>query len=174
MLEINDVDFLFKRTAYIAGGMAGAFCATNVSHYSPYGIEGWRFAFHVVAALSIFLAILLRSFAKVIVLALLCLILLFWRGRVLPSANCCSRKGCVLSSAGHSGVLSFCVFSGGGGFPVVAILSRKPCQKQQVCPTPNIESACCPFWQIHKRYCIFTMGPRSVRGALAVSVHGIA
>lgn len=47
-----------------AGGMAGAFFATNISHYSPYGMEGWRFAFHVVAALSVFLALLLRMFAR--------------------------------------------------------------------------------------------------------------
>eukprot|EP00884_Botryococcus_braunii_P002021 jgi/Botrbrau1/1181/Bobra.0162s0063.2 len=46
------------------GGMAGAFFATNVSHYSPFGMEGWRFAFHLVAVLSICLAFLLRAFAS--------------------------------------------------------------------------------------------------------------
>lgn len=51
-------------TSLNAGGMAGAFFATNASHYIPFGMEGWRFAFHVVAVLSICLAFLLRALAS--------------------------------------------------------------------------------------------------------------
>ena len=32
------------------GGMAGAFYATNVGATTLFGIEGWRFAFHLVRA----------------------------------------------------------------------------------------------------------------------------
>jgi hypothetical protein len=47
-----------------AGGMAGAFFATNISHYKVLNTEGWRFAFHTVAAVSICLALLLGTFAS--------------------------------------------------------------------------------------------------------------
>jgi MFS family permease len=36
------------------GGMLGGFFATNVSHQQIMGIEGWRFAFHLVAVISVF------------------------------------------------------------------------------------------------------------------------
>ena len=36
-----------------AGAVGGGLFATNVGHYSPFGIDGWRFALHVVALLSI-------------------------------------------------------------------------------------------------------------------------
>lgn len=35
------------------GGMLGGLFATNVGHYAPLGIEGWRFAFLTVAAISV-------------------------------------------------------------------------------------------------------------------------
>lgn len=45
------------------GGMAGSFFATNVGGMRPLGVEGWRFAFHLVAAVSILTAMLVFRFA---------------------------------------------------------------------------------------------------------------
>lgn len=36
-----------------AGGMIGGFFATNIGSTQPFGIEGWRFAFHLMAGISI-------------------------------------------------------------------------------------------------------------------------
>ena len=36
------------------GVVGGGVFATNVGHYSPFGMDGWRFALHVVAVLSVF------------------------------------------------------------------------------------------------------------------------
>ena len=36
-----------------AGGMVGGFFATNIGSTMPYGMEGWRFAFHLMAAVSL-------------------------------------------------------------------------------------------------------------------------
>jgi MFS family permease len=35
------------------GGMTGGVFATNMGSHQPYGIDGWRFAFHCVAAVSL-------------------------------------------------------------------------------------------------------------------------
>ena len=37
----------------VAGGMIGGFFATNIGSMQPFGIEGWRFAFHLMAAVSL-------------------------------------------------------------------------------------------------------------------------
>jgi MFS family permease len=47
-----------------AGGMVGAFYATNISGYQPFGIQGWRFAFQFMAGLSIVTSVLLYLYAK--------------------------------------------------------------------------------------------------------------
>lgn len=36
----------------VTGGMIGGFFATNVGATRPLGIEGWRFAFHLMAAVA--------------------------------------------------------------------------------------------------------------------------
>lgn len=36
-----------------AGGMVGGFFATNIGSTTPFGMEGWRFAFHLMAAVSL-------------------------------------------------------------------------------------------------------------------------
>ena len=36
-----------------SGAVGGGLFATNVGHYSLFGMDGWRFALHVVALLSI-------------------------------------------------------------------------------------------------------------------------
>ena len=41
-----------------AGGMAGGFFATSIGDKHPFGIEGWRFAFFLIASVSIFTGIL--------------------------------------------------------------------------------------------------------------------
>ena len=41
-----------------AGGMAGGFFATNLGATSVAGVEGWRCAFHFIAALSVVTAAL--------------------------------------------------------------------------------------------------------------------
>lgn len=41
-----------------AGGMAGGFFATSIGNQRPLGIEGWRFAFLVIAAVSVCTGIL--------------------------------------------------------------------------------------------------------------------
>ncbi|BDA49896.1 probable quinolone resistance protein NorA at N-terminal half [Coccomyxa sp. Obi] len=48
--------FLFTMAAL--GGMAGGFFATSISGKRPGGIEGWRFAFYVVAALAAVAAVI--------------------------------------------------------------------------------------------------------------------
>lgn len=45
------------------GGMAGALFATNVGGKSVLGVEGWRCAFHAVAAVSLGTAWLVRRYA---------------------------------------------------------------------------------------------------------------
>ncbi|KAL4436794.1 hypothetical protein ABPG75_003933 [Micractinium tetrahymenae] len=45
------------------GGMAGSFFATNIGGMRPMGIEGWRFAFHLVAAISVLTAALVYKHA---------------------------------------------------------------------------------------------------------------
>lgn len=35
-----------------AGGMLGGFFATNVGSTHPFGVEGWRFSFHLMAAVA--------------------------------------------------------------------------------------------------------------------------
>ncbi|EFN58437.1 hypothetical protein CHLNCDRAFT_140406 [Chlorella variabilis] len=45
------------------GGMAGAFYATNVGATTLFGIEGWRFAFHLVGGVCLFTAALVLRFA---------------------------------------------------------------------------------------------------------------
>lgn len=37
----------------LLGGLAGAFFATSIGGMHVLGLEGWRFAFHVVAGISI-------------------------------------------------------------------------------------------------------------------------
>ena len=41
-----------------AGGMAGGFFATSVGNGHPLGVEGWRFAFFLIASVSVFTGIL--------------------------------------------------------------------------------------------------------------------
>ena len=36
-----------------AGGMVGGFFATNIGSTTPFGMEGWRFAFHLMASVSL-------------------------------------------------------------------------------------------------------------------------
>lgn len=36
-----------------AGGMVGGFFATNIGSTMPFGMDGWRFAFHLMAAVSL-------------------------------------------------------------------------------------------------------------------------
>ncbi|GAB4813864.1 hypothetical protein N2152v2_000910 [Parachlorella kessleri] len=45
------------------GGMVGAFYATNVGSQTPFGIEGWRFAFHLIAAISLVTSFLVYKYA---------------------------------------------------------------------------------------------------------------
>ena len=45
------------------GGMVGGFCATNVGHFRPLGIEGWRLAFHFVALISFVCCLLVLRYA---------------------------------------------------------------------------------------------------------------
>ncbi|PRW33724.1 MFS general substrate transporter [Chlorella sorokiniana] len=45
------------------GGMAGAFYATNVGATRPFGMEGWRFAFLLVAVISVVTAALVYRYA---------------------------------------------------------------------------------------------------------------
>ena len=40
------------------GGMAGGFFATSVGNGHPLGVEGWRFAFFLIASVSVFTGIL--------------------------------------------------------------------------------------------------------------------
>lgn len=52
MVNINQApDMLSWYVA--AGGMIGGFFATNIGSTQPFGIEGWRFAFHLMAAVSL-------------------------------------------------------------------------------------------------------------------------
>ena len=41
----------------------GGFCATNVGHFRPLGIEGWRLAFHFVALISFICCLLVLKYA---------------------------------------------------------------------------------------------------------------
>ena len=41
----------------------GGFFATNVGHFQPLGIEGWRFAFYFVAAISLIVCGLVLKYA---------------------------------------------------------------------------------------------------------------
>lgn len=45
------------------GGLVGGFFATNVGHFRPLGIDGWRFAFYFVAIISIIVSCLVLRFA---------------------------------------------------------------------------------------------------------------
>ncbi len=36
-----------------AGGMAGGFFATSIGSQKPFGVDGWRFAFFVIAGISV-------------------------------------------------------------------------------------------------------------------------
>ena len=45
------------------GGMFGGFFATNIGHFRPLGIEGWRFAFHFVAAVSLVVCVMVLRYA---------------------------------------------------------------------------------------------------------------
>ena len=47
-----------------AGGMAGGFFATSIGDKHPFGIEGWRFAFFLIASVSIFTGILTAVMAS--------------------------------------------------------------------------------------------------------------
>lgn len=47
----------------VTGGMLGGFFATNIGHFHPFGIEGWRFAFYFVAAISMAVCVLVLRFA---------------------------------------------------------------------------------------------------------------
>ena len=48
------VAFLFSaRLSTSAGGMVGGFFATNIGSTMPFGMDGWRFAFHLMAAVSL-------------------------------------------------------------------------------------------------------------------------
>lgn len=40
-------------TACAAGGMIGGFFATNIGSTMPFGMDGWRFAFHLMAVVSL-------------------------------------------------------------------------------------------------------------------------
>ena len=46
-----------------AGGMLGGFFATNVGSLRPLGMEGWRFSFHLMAALALVTVYLLLRWA---------------------------------------------------------------------------------------------------------------
>ena len=46
-----------------SGGMVGGFCATNVGHFQPLGMEGWRLAFHFVALISFICCLLVLKYA---------------------------------------------------------------------------------------------------------------
>ena len=43
--------------------MVGGFFGTNVGHFQPLGIEGWRLAFHMVAVISLTTAVLVFYYA---------------------------------------------------------------------------------------------------------------
>lgn len=45
------------------GGLVGGFFATNVGHFKPLGIDGWRFAFYFVAIISLVVSGLVLKFA---------------------------------------------------------------------------------------------------------------
>lgn len=45
------------------GGMLGGVYATNMGGHRPYGMDGWRFAFHTVAVVSIIMGILALLYA---------------------------------------------------------------------------------------------------------------
>ena len=47
-----------------AGGMAGGFFATSIGDKHPFGIEGWRFAFFLIASVSVFTGILTAVMAS--------------------------------------------------------------------------------------------------------------
>ena len=46
------------------GGLAGGFFATSVGGLRPLGLEGWRFAFHVVAGISIGAGLVVLAIAR--------------------------------------------------------------------------------------------------------------
>lgn len=46
-----------------AGGMMGGFCATNLGHFKPAGVEGWRLAFQFVAIISFVCCLLVLRYA---------------------------------------------------------------------------------------------------------------
>jgi hypothetical protein len=48
---------------HAAGGMLGGFFATNVGSTRPLGMEGWRFSFHLMAALALVTVYLLLRWA---------------------------------------------------------------------------------------------------------------
>ena len=43
--------------------MVGGFFGTNVGHFQPLGMDGWRLAFHLVAAISLVTAALVFYYA---------------------------------------------------------------------------------------------------------------
>ena len=45
---------------HLAGGLIGGFFATNVGASQPLGLEGWRFSFHLMAAISLATAALIH------------------------------------------------------------------------------------------------------------------
>ncbi|KAK9813231.1 hypothetical protein WJX72_011069 [[Myrmecia] bisecta] len=55
--------FGFMNFTSSIGGMLGGFFATNIGATSPAGIDGWRFAFHLMAAVSLVTAVLVLYFA---------------------------------------------------------------------------------------------------------------
>ena len=53
-----------RRLPGAAGGLAGGFFATSVGGLRPLGMEGWRFAFHVVAGISIGAGLVVLAIAR--------------------------------------------------------------------------------------------------------------
>ena len=53
-----------RRGPGTAGGLAGGFFATSVGGLRPLGLEGWRFAFHVVAGISIGAGLVVLAIAR--------------------------------------------------------------------------------------------------------------
>lgn len=49
---------------HAAGGLVGGFFATNVGATQPLGLEGWRFSFHLMAAISVVTAFLIHYLAS--------------------------------------------------------------------------------------------------------------
>ena len=47
-----------------SGGLAGGFFATSIGGLHPLGLEGWRFAFHVVAGISIGAGLVVLAIAR--------------------------------------------------------------------------------------------------------------